>query len=115
MTPALLIRKYLTASGNYIIPIPWPPAGAAGVSSLILATTDSVVSSVDATLVAFCSALLVTFAGSRIPAPTMSTYSSFRASKPTPGSDSLTFGSLTAWVHRMPLKALLGFIFFVNF
>lgn len=24
-------------------------------------------------------------------------------------------GSLTAWVHRMPLKALLGFIFFVNF
>ena len=39
-----------------------PPAGIAGVSSLMLATTDSVVRRVDATLVAFCSALLVTFA-----------------------------------------------------
>ena len=28
---------------------------------------------------------------------------------------SAVLGSLTAWVHRMPLKALLGFIFFVNF
>ena len=27
----------------------------------------------------------------------------------------LNLGSLTALVHRMPLKALLGFIFFVNF
>ena len=35
------------------------PAGAAGVSSLMFATTDSVVSNVEATLVAFCSALLV--------------------------------------------------------
>ena len=53
----------------YIMPMPpAPPAGIAGVSSLMLATTDSVVSSVLATLVAFCRALLVTFAGSRIPA-----------------------------------------------
>ena len=40
--------------GNYIIPSPpSAPAGIAGVSSLIVATTDSVVSRVDATLVAF--------------------------------------------------------------
>ena len=54
----------------YIIPPmpPIPPAGIAGASSLIFATTDSVVSNVEATLVAFWSALLVTFAGSRIPA-----------------------------------------------
>lgn len=38
---------------DYIMPIPAPPAGIAGVSSLIVATTDSVVKSVDATLVAF--------------------------------------------------------------
>ena len=37
----------------YIIPIPAPPAGIAGVSSLMEATTDSVVSKVEATLVAF--------------------------------------------------------------
>ena len=49
---------------------------------MMFATTDSVVSSVDATLVAFCRALLVTFAGSRIPAFTMSTYSSLYASNP---------------------------------
>ena len=62
---------------NYIIPIPpAPPAGAAGCGSLIVDTTDSVVSSVDATLVAFWRALLVTFAGSRIPFSTISTYSS---------------------------------------
>ncbi len=36
----------------YIIPIP-PPAGIAGASSLILATADSVVRSVDATEFAF--------------------------------------------------------------
>lgn len=60
----------------YIIPIPGPPAGIGGTSSFIFATTDSVVRSVDATLVAFCNALLVTFAGSKIPAFTISTYSS---------------------------------------
>lgn len=38
---------------SYIIPPIPPPAGIAGVSSLMLATTDSVVSSVLATLVAF--------------------------------------------------------------
>ncbi len=65
----------------YIIP-PIPPAGiaGAGVSSLISATADSVVRKVDATDVAFCSALLVTFTGSRMPADTISTYLSFRAS-----------------------------------
>ena len=62
---------------------------------MIVATTDSVVRSVEATLVAFCRALLVTLTGSRIPAPTMSTYFSFRASNPTPGSDSLTLLIIT--------------------
>ena len=57
----------------HIIPPMPAPAGAAGVSSLMFATTDSVVSKVEATLVAFCSALLVTFAGSRIPASIIST------------------------------------------
>jgi hypothetical protein len=53
---------------DYIMPIPAPaPAGIAGVSSLIVATADSVVRSVEATDVAFCNALLVTFTGSRIP------------------------------------------------
>ena len=62
---------------DYIIPIPpAPPAGIAGVSSLMLPTTASVVSREDATLVAFCRADLVTFAGSRMPASTMSTYTS---------------------------------------
>ena len=57
---------------NYIIPIPGaPPAGIAGAGSLMSATTDSVVNNVEATLVAFCNALLVTFTGSRIPASTM--------------------------------------------
>jgi len=37
---------------HYIIPIP-PPAGIAGVSSLMLATADSVVRKVEATEVAF--------------------------------------------------------------
>ena len=59
----------------YIMPMPpAPPAGIAGTSSLMFATTDSVVSSVDATEVAFCSAVLVTFTGSRIPCSTISTY-----------------------------------------
>ena len=81
---------------NYIIPIPAPaPAGIAGVSSLIFATTDSVVNNVEATLVAFCKALLVTLAGSRIPDSTISTYSSLNASNPNPGSDSLTLLMIT--------------------
>ena len=75
--------------------MPAPPAGIAGVSSLIEATTDSVVSNVEATLVAFCNALLVTFAGSRIPASTMFTYSPWSASKPVPTSDSLTLFTIT--------------------
>ncbi len=66
-----------SGSLTYIMPpMPAPAAGPAGASSLMLATADSVVSRVDATLVAFCRALLVTFAGSRMPASTISTYSS---------------------------------------
>ena len=80
----------------YIIPPMPTPAGIAGVSSLMFATQLSVVRNVDATLVAFCRALLVTFAGSRMPASTMFTYSSFSASKPTPGSLSLTLLMITA-------------------
>ena len=74
----------------YIIPMPGFPAGTAGASSLISATTDSVVRSVEATLVAFCNALLVTLTGSRIPFSTISTYSSVAALKPVPGADSFT-------------------------
>ena len=80
---------------SYIIPIPGAPAGIAGVSSLIVETTASVVSNVPATLVAFCNALLVTFAGSRIPFLTISTYSSCNASNPVPTSDSLTLLIIT--------------------
>ena len=80
---------------NYIIPIPGLPAGIAGSSFLIEATQLSVVSKVEATLVAFCNALLVTFAGSRIPEATISTYSSFNASKPIPGCSSLTLLMIT--------------------
>ena len=58
--------------------------GIAGCGSFFVATTDSVVRSVDATLVAFWSADLVTFTGSRIPALTISQYSSVRALKPNP-------------------------------
>ncbi len=38
---------------NYIMPPIPPPAGIGGISSLIVPTTDSVVRSVEATLVAF--------------------------------------------------------------
>ena len=80
---------------DYIIPI--PPAGiaGAGVSSLMSATTDSVVSKVEATLVAFCNALLVTFAGSMIPDSTMFTYVSVNASNPIPTSLSATLLMIT--------------------
>jgi chaperonin GroL len=82
--------------GNYIIPMPpAPPAGIAGASSFILATTDSVVNKVDATLVAFCKALLVTLAGSRIPFSTIFTYSSVNALNPNPGSSDLTRSIIT--------------------
>ena len=72
----MLSLIYIRRDVDYIIPIPAPPAGAAGWGSLMVDTTDSVVSSVDATLVAFCSALLVTLAGSRMPSSTISTYAS---------------------------------------
>ena len=66
-------QRLFSLCARYIIPpMPPAPAGIGGSGSLILATTDSVVSKVAATLVAFCSALLVTFAGSRIPALTIS-------------------------------------------
>lgn len=59
---------------SYIMPpIPPMPGAAAGSSLLMFATTDSVVRKVEATLVAFCNALLVTLAGSTIPAATIST------------------------------------------
>lgn len=80
----------------YIIPIPaGAPAGIAGASSLIFATTDSVVNNVEATDVAFCNALLVTLAGS-IPFSTMSTYSPCNASNPFPISASFTLLTITA-------------------
>ena len=69
---AILLMRRRSFLYHIIPPMP-APAGAAGVSSLMFATTDSVVSKVEATLVAFCSALLVTFAGSRIPASIIST------------------------------------------
>lgn len=48
------LARLLIRAPNYIIPIPAPAAAfAAALSSLISATTDSVVRSVDATLVAF--------------------------------------------------------------
>ena len=78
------------------MPMPGLPAGIAGVSSLIFATTDSVVSKVAATEVAFCSALLVTLTGSKMPAFTISTYSSAVASKPMPTSESFTLLIITA-------------------
>ena len=62
---------------------------------LIEATTDSVVSNVEATLVAFCKALLVTLAGSSIPLSTILTYSSCNASNPVPTSDSRTLFTIT--------------------
>ena len=62
----------------------------------MLATTDSVVSNVEATDVAFCNAVLVTLTGSRIPAATMSTYSSVAALKPVPCADSFTLLMITA-------------------
>ncbi len=46
-------RRLFLSLRFYIIPMPGLPAGIAGASSLMFATTDSVVSSVDATLVAF--------------------------------------------------------------
>lgn len=69
---------FLRCSGYYIIPMPppMPPAGIAGASSLMSATTDSVVRNVEATDVAFCNAVLVTFTGSIIPASIIFTYSS---------------------------------------
>ena len=47
-----LLLLFLLFIKDYIIPIPGLAAGA-GVSSLMIATADSVVSNVDATLVAF--------------------------------------------------------------
>lgn len=48
-----LFNRFRLQRNVYIIPIPPAPPGTAGVSSLMFATTDSVVSSVEATLVAF--------------------------------------------------------------
>ena len=46
-------------------------------------------------LAAFCRAERVTFAGSTMPAPIMSTYSPVRALKPVPFADFLTFSTTT--------------------
>lgn len=62
---------------QYISPPIPPPAGAAGAGSLMSVTRLSVVSNVLATDAAFCNALLVTFVGSRMPAFTISQYTSF--------------------------------------
>lgn len=51
--PFIEVYGLFSKNINYIIPIPPAPAGIAGSSDLILATTDSVVNKVDATLVAF--------------------------------------------------------------
>lgn len=59
---------------RYIIPD--APAGMGGMGSLMFATAASVVRKLEATLVAFWRALLVTLAGSRIPPSIMLTYSS---------------------------------------
>ena len=74
---------------------PPPPPGMLFSLDLIFATTASVVSNVDATLVAFCRALLATLAGSRMPASTISTYCSDRTSNPMPGLLSLTLATTT--------------------
>ena len=63
---------------------------------MIVATAASVVRKLEATEVAFCRALLETFAGSRIPSSIMFTYFSVYASKPIPSSDSLTLFTMTA-------------------
>jgi len=59
------------------------------------ATTASVVKKVEATDVAFCKALLVTFVGSNIPASTISTYSSVKALNPIPLESSFTLFTIT--------------------
>ena len=72
-TPHGVLLKIFFCAGYYYIMPGAPPAGMGGMGSLMLDTTDSVVSRVDATLVAFCRALLVTLTGSRMPASTIST------------------------------------------
>ena len=70
-----ILIHILRSNTDYIIML-GSAAGAMGAGSLMVATTDSVVSRVEATEVAFCRALLVTLAGSRMPASTMLTYTS---------------------------------------
>ena len=74
-----------SVSSHFLLPYQYIPpmsgfAGAAGAGSLMVATTLSVVRKLEATLVAFSRALLVTFAGSRMPELIISTYLSFSAS-----------------------------------
>ena len=76
------ILYYLSAVFQYIPPIDGSTAGAADAGSLMSATSDSVVSTIDATDAAFWSAERVTFVGSTIPLSIMSAYSSVRALKP---------------------------------
>ena len=73
--PAFFVSVFVLPKRLFYIMPPMPPAGIAGAAwgSLMVATADSVVSRVLATLVAFSSAVLVTFAGSRMPSLTIST------------------------------------------
>src|ERR1035437_3728423 len=74
-----------------------PPPGAAGALSFsgFSAITASVVRNRPAIEAAFCSADLVTFAGSMIPASNMSTYSPVAAFRPWPAGSVLTLSTTT--------------------
>lgn len=80
----------------YIMPFMPPAAGAAGSGAGMSVTAHSVVRINAAMDAAFCSAERVTFAGSMIPAETMSTHFMALASKPTPFFSFLQWSAMTA-------------------
>src|SRR3990167_5416507 len=90
------------------IPPPPPPPPISSLDCGFSAISASVVRSRPATLDAFCIALLVTFAGSTIPASIMSQYSSLAASNPFAPFSSLTFPTTMDPSHpafaAIPLK-----------
>src|SRR5699024_8882583 len=65
-------RCFFRLSDQYIPPISGAAGAAAGAGSLMSATRDSVVRTVDATEEAFCSAERVTFVGSTMPSSSIS-------------------------------------------